>query len=154
MVDVEKRTTHGGKSHSGPWATIWALGGHRITYLLAGAMTAAVHYALLGLGLLAAEDSVPYLFLVVASHLITVVIVYPWYRLIVFRVRGESWLAGYLRFYAVGMSFLMASVIGIPIFVELMGISIMAAQALVIIASPPLSYAIHRRWTFRDRGSV
>lgn len=154
MVDVESRAARDGNPHSRRRAVILALSGHRITYLFAGAMTAAVHYVLLGLGLLVAEGAVHYLFLVVASHFFTVVIVYPWYRLVVFRARGESWLTGCLRFYAVGAGFLATSVIAIPIFVELIGVPVMVAQAMVVLMSPPLSYAIHRKWTFRDRGSM
>ncbi|MCC5577029.1 GtrA family protein [Microtetraspora sp. AC03309] len=130
-------------------ALIPAFLGQRITYLLAGAMTAGVYYALLCLGLLVAKNAVPYLFLVVVSHFITVVLVYPAYRLVVFKVSGVGWLSGYLRFYAVGLSFLGLSVIGLPILVEFAGIPIMVAQGLIILMSPPLSYAIHRAWTFR-----
>ncbi|GII27286.1 GtrA family protein [Planotetraspora mira] len=152
MVEVESRSARG--AHSRSSRSFPALGGQRITYLLAGAMTAAVYYALLGLGLLAAKGTVPYLVLVVMSHLITVVIVYPWYRLVVFRVSGQSWLAGYLRFYVVGLSFLGASILGLPVLVEYAGFPIMLAQALIIVMSPPLSYVIHRTWTFRNRENV
>ncbi|WP_326641759.1 GtrA family protein [Streptosporangium sp. NBC_01755] len=154
MVEVENRTARNDNSLFGRLAVISAFGDHRITYLLAGAMTAVVYCALLGLGLLAAEDRVPYLFLVVVSHLTTVVIVYPWYRLVVFRGSGDSWIGGYLRFYAVGLSFLAVSVIGVPLLVELAGIPVMVAQGVVIATSPPLSYAINRAWVFRNRGRV
>jgi putative flippase GtrA len=147
MVEVESRTARA--SHSGRLALIWALSRQRITYLLAGAITAVVYCALLGLGLLAAEDAVPYLFLVLVSHLITVVLVYPGYRLVVFRGSGGSWIKGYLRFYAVGLSFLGASLAGLPLLVEIVHIPIMIAQCLIVIASPPISYAINRMWTFR-----
>ena len=70
---------------------------------MAGAMTAVVHYCLLGLGLAVEKDAVPYLFLVVACHMVTVVIVYPWCRLVVFRDSGTPWIVGYLRFYVVGL---------------------------------------------------
>jgi putative flippase GtrA len=154
MVEVESRSARGEHSHFWRRALLSALDGHRITYLLAGAMTAAVYYALLGMALLAVKETVPYLLLVVASHFVTVVIVYPWYRLVVFRASGDSWLIGYLRFYMVGLSFLGASVVALPILVEFAGVSIMVAQGVVIVMSPPLSYAIHRKWTFRDRGKL
>ncbi|MER5422734.1 GtrA family protein [Streptosporangium roseum] len=154
MVEVEGRAARDKKPHSGWRALISALGGQRITYLLAGAMTAVVYYALLGLALLMAKNEVPYLFLLVVSHLVTVVIVYPWYRRVVFRASGEPWLTGYLRFYAVGVGFLAVSVVGVPILVEFVDMSIMVAQGVIIVASPPLSYAINKRWTFRDRGHV
>ncbi|MEV0408808.1 GtrA family protein [Actinoallomurus sp. NPDC050550] len=113
-----------------------------------------MYYALLGLGLLVANNAVPYLLLIVIGHFGTTMIVYPLYRLIVFKVSGEGWLSGYLRFYAVGLSFLGASVIGLPLLVEFAGLPLMMAQALIILLSPPLSYAINRTWTFRKRGNV
>ncbi|MEV8633540.1 GtrA family protein [Streptosporangium sp. NPDC051023] len=131
-----------------------ALGGQRITYLLAGAVTAAVYYALLYLALLVTEGRVSYLFLAFASHMITVAIVYPWFRIVVFRVSGEPWLPGYLRFYTVGLSFLVASFVGLPLLVELAGIPIMIAQLLIIAVNPPLTYVIHRKWTFRRRANI
>jgi putative flippase GtrA len=126
----------------------------RIKHLLAGGMTAGVYYILLGLGLLAAKNVVPYLLVVVISHFITSVIVYPVYRLAIFKVASEGWLSGCLRFYAVGLTFLGASVVGLPFLVEFAGIPIMVAQALIILLSPPLSYVIHRTWTFRERGNI
>lgn len=152
MVEVESRVKRGADSYSRRRAVISVLGGHRITYLMSGAATAVVYYCLLGLGLAVAGDSIPYLFLVVVCNFMTVVIVYPWYRLVVFRSSGESWIRGYLRFYLVCLSFLGASLAGLPLLVELVGIPVMVAQGLIIIASPPLTYAIHRTWTFRDRG--
>src|SRR5689334_10966444 len=128
MVEVESRAKRGRDSYSRRLALFSALGGHRITYLMSGAMTAVVYYCLLGLGLATAKDAVPYLFLVVACHAVTVVMVYPWYRLVVFRDSGTSWTVGYLRFYAEGLSFLGASLAGLPLLVELAGIPLMMAQ--------------------------
>ncbi|MEU4540994.1 GtrA family protein [Streptosporangium sp. NPDC023825] len=121
---------------------------------MASATTALLYCSLLGLGLLAANDAVPYLLLAMAAHLTTVVIVYPWYRLVVFRAHGRSWLTGYLRFYAVGLGFLATSLAGLPVLVEVFHLPVMAAQALLLVVSPTVSYAIHRVWTFRERANV
>lgn len=126
----------------------------RVTYLLAGGVTAAVYYVLLCLALLAARHDVPYPFLVVASHFVTALIVYPMYRLAIFKISDDEWLPGFVRFYAVGLGFLGASVIGLPLLVELGGIPLLVAQALIILMSPPLSYAVNRTWTFRKRGDA
>jgi putative flippase GtrA len=141
------------RTHVARWAWISELFGERVTYLLAGGVTAGVYYAILYAGLLAAHD-VPYLLLVVGSHFVTALIVYPMYRLAIFKVADQDWLPGFMRFYAVGIGFLGASVIGLPILVEFGGVPLMAAQALIILMSPPLSYAINRTWTFRKRGDV
>ncbi|WP_031167236.1 GtrA family protein [Streptosporangium roseum] len=141
-------------ARSGGRTLLRALGDQRVVYLMAGAVTAVVYYALLGLGLLVARDRIPYVLLLVACQFVTSVIVYPGYRLMVFRASGKSWLAGYLRFYTVGLGFLVASVVGVPVLVELAGIPIMVAQGLIIVVNPPLSYVAHRIWTFRDRGKI
>ncbi|MDR8414576.1 GtrA family protein [Nonomuraea sp. 3-1Str] len=127
--------------------------GHRLAYLAGGGGTAVIYYGILAAALPALGDRVPYLGLVVASHLVTVMIVYPWYRLVVFPGTGDGWLAGYLRFYAAGLSILTASLVGLPILVELAGLSVLPAQALIIAVTFLLSYALHRTWTFRGRGS-
>ncbi|MFI6511244.1 GtrA family protein [Streptosporangium sp. NPDC050855] len=121
---------------------------------MASATTALLYYALLGLALLVVNDAVSYLLLAMAAHLTTVVIVYPWYRLVVFRTRGRSWIAGYLRFYAVGLGFLGASLAGLPVLVELCRLPVMAAQAVILVISPTVTYAVHRAWTFRERVNV
>ncbi|RVX44566.1 GtrA-like protein [Nonomuraea polychroma] len=126
----------------------------RVTYPIGGAMTAAIYYGIVALALAVFGSTAPYLLLVVASHLTTVVIVYPWYRLVVFPDTAESWLTGYVRLYVVGLSFLAASLIGLPILVELASIPILVAQGVIICASLPLSYTINRRWTFRDHRSI
>ncbi|MEU6414983.1 GtrA family protein [Microbispora sp. NPDC046933] len=149
MLDLKGRSAQ--EAAVPRWARIPARFGRRIAYLLAGGMTAGVYYAVLGLLLLVVDNSVPYLFLVVGSHFLTTSIVYPVYRSVVFKVSSERWLPGYLRFYAVGLSFLGASVIGLPVLVEFAGIPLMVAQALIILLSPPLSYVINRTWAFRDR---
>jgi putative flippase GtrA len=154
MVDVKSRARSGGETPSGWRALISALTGQRIVYLLAGAVTAVVYYLLMGLALWLAESAVPYLALVVVSHFCTVVIVYPGYRLLVFRISEHSWISGYLRFYVVGLGFLGTSLGGLPILVEVFGMPLMPAQALVIMVSTPLNYLVHRTWTFRAGRSV
>ncbi|MER6947319.1 GtrA family protein [Nonomuraea sp. NPDC000554] len=154
MVEVESRATYEDKSHFGWRALLPVLDAHRVIYLMAGAMTAAIHCGLLGLALHAAQGAIPYLVLVVVSHFGTVVLVYPWYRLVVFRGSKESWVTGYLRFYLVGLSFLFASLIGLPILVEVVGLPVLVAQGLIVVISPPITYLIHRNWTFRAHGNV
>lgn len=127
--------------------------GQRIAYLLAGAGTAGVYYGILVIGLLSLGEAVPYLLLAVFSHLLTALLVYPVYRRVVFPATGRNWLPGFLRFYAVGLGFLATSLVGLPILVELAGVPVMVAQALIILVSPPSSYVINRGWVFATRGN-
>jgi hypothetical protein len=154
MVEVENRTTEDGILIFGWRSLLSALRCQRVLYLLSGAMTAVIYCTILELGLLAVKNAIPYVFLLVVCHFTASVIVYPWYRVVVFRVSDGSWLMGYMRFYVVGLGFLAASVVGVPIMVEFAGLPIILAQSLVIVLSPPLGYVAHRTWTFRDRGKV
>ncbi|WP_268245571.1 GtrA family protein [Planomonospora parontospora] len=121
---------------------------------MGGVMTVAVYFGLLALGLLILEERVPYLFLVAVSHLLAVAAVYPWYRLVVFRVSTGSWIAGLARFYLVGLSFLATSVTVLPLLVELAGVHVLLAQSMVIPVSTVLAYLINRSWAFRDPAGV
>ncbi|GAA1308799.1 hypothetical protein Psi02_25260 [Planotetraspora silvatica] len=150
MIEIATAAAGDGNSKTTRSALRAALSRERITYMAAGATTALVYYVFLGLGLLVTGDRVPYLFLVAACYSATVPAAYPVYRRLVFRDAGGSWLTGCLRFYAVGASFLAVSMTGVPLLVELAGFPVLVAQGLIIIASPPLTYLIHNKWTFRS----
>ncbi|MEU9830624.1 GtrA family protein [Streptosporangium sp. NPDC048047] len=154
MVRLESGADRDGNLPSRRRSLISALSHQRITYLLAGAVTAAAYYALLCLALAVTDDRVPYLFLAFASHAVTVLLVYPLFRAVVFRSSGQPWLTGLARFYTVGLGFMAASAVGLPILVEIAGIPIVAAQAMIIALSPPLSYVVHRTWTFSKRRTL
>ncbi|MFB9879064.1 GtrA family protein [Planobispora siamensis] len=154
MTEVDVRPTSRNGSPARMHGLPPVLRGQRITYLAGGVMTVASYFSLLTLGLLIFEGGVPYLFLVVVSHLCTVVIVYPWYRVVVFRVTEGSWIAGYLRFYVVCLGFLATSLAGLPILVELAGLPVLVAQFLIMGAGALLGYAVNRSWTFRERAKV
>ncbi|GAA3798881.1 hypothetical protein GCM10022226_17850 [Sphaerisporangium flaviroseum] len=127
------------------------LGRRHVMYLAGSGITAAVYYGVLGASL-AAGGGLPYPLLILLTHLTTSVIVYPWYRLMVFRAGAGSWLASWLRFYAAGLTFLATSLTGVPLLVEFLELPIMVAQGVIITVSPPLSYLLHRSWTFPERG--
>ncbi|WP_449063266.1 GtrA family protein [Planomonospora algeriensis] len=149
MTQVEVRKIAGDRSDLRARTLTSALRGQRITYLIGGAATVVVYSGLLALGLLILEERFHYLVLVAVSHLMTILIVYPWYRLVVFRVSSGSWISGCLRFYAVGLSALAASFVGLPVLVELVGLPVLVAQLLIVPASTVLGYVINRSWAFR-----
>ncbi|GAA3444123.1 hypothetical protein Pve01_70700 [Planomonospora venezuelensis] len=114
-------------------------------------MTVVAYFSLLALALLLLERVVPYLFLVAGSHLLAVMLVYPWYRLVVFRVSTGSWITGFARFYLVGLSFLATSAVVLPVLVEIVGLPVLAAQVFVVPASTVLAYLVNRSWAFREK---
>jgi putative flippase GtrA len=154
MTEVDVRAAAEYDSSLQASSSASGLRGQRIRYLTGGVITVASYCGLLALGLRIFEDRVPYLFVVMVSHFITAVIVYPWYRVVVFRVTEGSWIAGYLKFYGVGLGFLGTSLVGLPLLVELGGLPVLVAQFLLMAASALLGYTVNRSWTFRGRGQV
>ncbi|MFC4590294.1 GtrA family protein [Sphaerisporangium corydalis] len=148
MADAEGRPAGGEDPPRARRAFTVVLGGHLITYLTGGALAAVLYYAIMITGLLVVGGTVPYLYVVVTAHFATVVIVYPWYRLVVFPASGDSWPRGYLRFYTVGLGFLACSLAGLPILAGWAGIPVLVAQAIIIVANLAVSHAVHRAWTF------
>ncbi|GIH75753.1 GtrA family protein [Planobispora longispora] len=154
MTEVEVRTASRGDSGIRRRTPVSVLHDQRITYLIGGGLTALVYLGLLALALPILEDSVPYLLVVATCHFATVLIVYPWYRLAVFRVTCGSWIEGYARFYVVCLGFLAASMVGLPLLVGIFDIPVVFAQFCIMAGGAFLSYAINRSWTFRNRASV
>jgi putative flippase GtrA len=122
----------------------------RVRYLLVGGCTSALYYGLFALGWLALGTHLPYLVVTVLAHVITAVLVYPLYRTFVFRSTAH-WLRGFVRFYVVFASGLVVSFVGLPLLVEVAGVPVLLAQALLIVLLPVLSYLAHRFWTFRPK---
>lgn len=126
------------------------IGDRRVRYLLVGAVSALVYYAIFSVGWLALGHRIPYLLMAVTANVCTAVVTYPLYRREVFQYTG-SWLPGFLRFYATCLWALAVSLVGLPLLVELGHLPVLIAQAIIILVSPLINYQIHRFWAFRER---
>lgn len=120
---------------------------HRARYLLVGGTTTVLYFGLFWLGWTVLEGVVPYLVVTVAANFSTAVIMYPAYRSFVFR-STSSWLRGFGKFYTVYVGGLVASLVGMPLLIEVFGVPVLVAQAVVVVSVPVLSYLLHRFWTF------
>ncbi|HYN94417.1 MAG TPA: GtrA family protein [Pilimelia sp.] len=124
------------------------LNDRRVRYVLAGGVSSACYYGLFAAGWLLPAGRVPYLLVALAANVVTAVLTYPLYRRAVFRRTGPA-LAGFWRFYATCLWALAFTLAGLPLLVEVAGLPVLPAQALVIVAAPLLNYQIHRFWAFR-----
>jgi putative flippase GtrA len=127
-----------------------ALGDHRIRYLIVGAGTNVLYFGLFWLGWRLLEGELPYLAVTAAANLSTALLVYPAYRSFVFG-SSTGWLRGFSKFYAVYLVGLACSLLGMPLLIEVLGVPVLLAQAIVIAVVPLASYLLHRFWTFADK---
>jgi putative flippase GtrA len=117
--------------------------------LIVGAGTNLLYFGLFWLGWHLLEGTVPYLAVTAMANLGTALIVYPAYRSFVFG-SSTGWLRGFAKFYTVYLVGLVCSLLGMPLLIEVLGVPVLLAQAIVIAIVPFVSYLLHRFWTFAD----
>ena len=120
----------------------------RVRYLVAGGFGALLYYVLFGVSWLTWGYAVPYLLIAVATSTICAVVTYPVYRLLVFRAGGPV-LPEFLRFYLLCIGALAFNLGGLSALVEVVGLPVLAAQAIVVVAGPLINYQLGRLWAFR-----
>jgi putative flippase GtrA len=120
---------------------------HRVRYLMVGAGTNVLYICLFWLGWHLLEGIVSYLIVTAATNLSTALIVYPVYRGFVFGSE-QTWLRGFWKFYTVYLVGLGVSLVGMPLLVEIIGVPVVLAQAILLAVQPVISYLLHRFWTF------
>jgi putative flippase GtrA len=126
-----------------------AVGDHRVRYLLVGAGTNVVYFGLFWLGWHLLEGTVSYLGVTAMANFCTALLAYPVNRTFVFK-SDTTWLRGFWKFYTVYLVGLVASLVGMPLLIEVFGVPVLLAQAVMIVLIPVMSYLLHRFWTFAD----
>jgi putative flippase GtrA len=147
MVDLRERAGRRVGAVVGRAVTRTA-GDRRVRYLFAGAVAAIVFYGSFAAGWLASAGQISYLLLTVLANLVTALSTYPLYRSVVFAARGP-WVGGFVRFYLTCLGSLGFALAGMPVLVELAGVPVLAAQAILIVLVPLVNYQVNKYWTFR-----
>ena len=91
-----------------------------------------------------------YLTVLVCAHVVSVLIAFVLYRLVVFRVRGHL-LADLWRFETVYLSALAVNLVLLPLLVELAHLPVLLAQALIVVVTSVMSWLGHKNYSFRRR---
>jgi putative flippase GtrA len=120
----------------------------QVKYLIAGAITAVLHFVLFSGGWLMLRHVVPYPLVAVGAQALTVLAVYPAYRVVVFHATGP-WIAGLIRFYIACVAVLLLSVVSLVSLVEVARLPVPVAQIVTALWSPVVAYPVQRFWTFR-----
>lgn len=97
----------------------------------------------LGLG-----DRVAYLYLLLVAHVVSVLEAYVLQRTFVFRVVGRWW-RDLARFWTVYLVVLGLNLVALPLLVEVGGLPVLPAQALVLVFMTAGTFLAHRTFTFR-----
>lgn len=124
------------------------LADQRTRYLAVGGWNTVSSYALF-VGLqLALGDVVHYLVLLVVTMVLSVLQAFVLHRRLVFRATDGAWPRQLLRFsevYAVAFAVNLAL---LPVLVEVVGLPVLVAQAVLVITTVTASFVGHRRWSF------
>ena len=126
------------------------LADRRVRYVLTGGLSSVVYYLLFAAAWLALSRWIPYLVIAVIASTLTAIITYPVYRNVVFRTGGGV-ISGFLRFYVVCLWAMLFNLGGLWLLVDVVGLHVLIAQAIVIVLSPLINYQVSRLWAFRPR---
>ena len=119
-----------------------------LRFLLVGAFNTAFGFLLFAVMLHLAGDSVHYLVVLVLAMIIAVLVAFTAYRAFVFWVRGHV-LRDLGRFSLVYVGVLAANVIALPLLVEVAGLPVLTAQALIVAGTVVANFLLHRSFSFR-----
>jgi putative flippase GtrA len=122
----------------------------RVRYLFSGGVSAVVYYVSFSTGWLVSDGRVPYLLLALMANILTAVLTFPLYRKAFGGYEGR-WLAAFARFYVICFWSLLVVLGGLPLLVEVFGVPVLVAQAVIIVVSPLVNYQLMRLWAFRSR---
>lgn len=93
-----------------------------------------------------------YLLVLVLAHVISVLVAFVGYRVIVFRVQGQV-LTDLMRFWSVYASILAVNLVALPLLVEVLGLPVLLAQGIFAVLSAVVSYLAHGRFSFERPGT-
>lgn len=88
-----------------------------------------------------------YLVVLLIAHVISVLLAFVLYRMVVFRVSGRI-LGDLWRFWSVYLAALAINLVALPLLVELGGLPVLLAQAMVLVVTVGMSFFAHGRFSF------
>ena len=120
----------------------------KILYLLVGGWNTIFGYGTFVALYYLLHHYIHYLFILIVTNIITITNAYIGYKIVVFRTKG-NYLREYLRYYLVyGVSFII-NLILLPIAVELLQLSPVIAQAIIMMLTIIISFLGHKHFSFK-----
>lgn len=125
----------------------------RVAFLAVGAVNTGVGFLWFTLFLFTVGHWLGYLTALLFAHVASVLCAFVLYRRFVFRVTGHV-LSDLLRFETVYLVALGINALLLPLLVELAGLPVLFAQALIVFVTTLVSYFGHRLFSFRRREEI
>ncbi|WP_433211689.1 GtrA family protein [Dactylosporangium sp. CS-047395] len=124
------------------------LSDRRVRYVAVGGFSSAVYYALFTAIYLTTRDHLHYLAIPILANFGCALATYPLQRRWVFQSSGPV-VSGFLKFYVICLWALAFTYAGLPLLVELAGVPVLIAQAVLIVTAPLINYQLSKFWAFR-----
>jgi putative flippase GtrA len=121
----------------------------QINYLIVGAWNTFFGYLTYYFLYNLLNKKINYIIILVPSNIIAITNAYICYKIFVFRSKG-NFIKEYFRFYIVYGISLLLNFILLALFVEILAVTPLIAQAAITIITVSLSYIIHKKYTFRN----
>lgn len=123
----------------------------KILYLLIGGWNTLLGYGVYYLLYRTFKGKVHYVVLLIPANIIAITNAYLSYKILLFRTKVgfKKSLLEYLRFYMVYGVSMLINLILLPFFVEIIGLPILAAQAVVMFITIIISYTGHKYFSFK-----
>ena len=122
-----------------------------VRYLLVGIWNTIFGYSVFVVLELTVGHRIPYILLLAVSQVIGTLNAFFWYRWLVFRVSGHVW-RDLARFSLVYAGAFAVNLVALPFLVEVFGMNVLVAQALVVGGTIVASFLLHRNFSFRRPG--
>jgi putative flippase GtrA len=124
----------------------------RIRYLLVGGWNTVFGFGVFALLQLTLGGSVHYEILLAVAQVLATLNAFAGYRLLVFQVTGTV-LRDLARFSVVYAGAFAVNLVALPLLVEVGGVPVLAAQAVVVAGTVVASFFAHRNFSFRRPGA-
>jgi putative flippase GtrA len=118
-----------------------------LKFVLIGIYNTAFGYAAFA-GLHLELPRLNYMFVLIVSREISVVSAFVAYRLFVFKVKGAL-VGDFMRFWLVYSGAMVANLIALPFFVEIVGLNVLLAQAITMVLTVISSWIGHNHFSFK-----
>lgn len=119
----------------------------QLRYLAVGAFNTLFGYVVFVALHATLGEVVHYLLVLLLAHVVSVLVAFVGYRVIVFRVHGQV-LKDLVRFWSVYVSVLAANLLALPLMIEVAGLPVLVAQGVFTVVTALASYVAHGRFSF------
>lgn len=128
------------------------LADERVVFVLVGGVSTVIGLGLFALAYTLLGGVVGYMGSLVIAYGLGLLCSFTLHRRFTFKVRGQVWL-DLVRFTGVNLGSLALNAVLLPVFVELVGLPVIPAQAVTMLIVVIATYVGHRSFSFRRQAA-